>query len=99
MGRTDGRANGGHDGITVASVLRLLPLALIVAALAVASTSEDTAYLLGLIAGVCWLGVGAFYLQAQRANGTGASSRPRLLGVYFVAVGIFLIIAGVIRLT
>ena len=77
--------------------LRLLPVALIVAALAVASTSEDTASLLGLIAGVCWLGVGAFYLRAERVDGTWSS--PRLWGAYFVAVGIFLIIAGVIRLT
>ena len=80
-------------------ILRVLPVALIVAALAVASTSEDTASLLGLIAGVCWLGLGVFYLRSQRAAGTGASPSPRLLGAYFVAVGIFLIIAGVIRLT
>jgi len=46
----------------------VLPVALIVAALAVASTSEDTVSVLGLIAGVCWLGVGGFYLRSQKGS-------------------------------
>jgi hypothetical protein len=81
-------------------ILRWLPVALIIAALAVASTSESTANLLGLIAGVCWVGEAAvLWWGTEGATAESSSlSSPRRWALYFAAVGIFVVVASAIRL-
>lgn len=84
-----------NPGVRLLPILRWVPVALIVAAIAVAGTSESTANLLALIAGVCWIGEAAVLWRG--VEGAEISSSRRL-AVWFAASGIFLVVVGAIRL-